>query len=73
MENEPVADDVELQAGVDCPAGAEVQLYVVEGGGHTWPGSEFDTRIEPIVGAVTMSISANELMWEFFEEHPLPA
>jgi polyhydroxybutyrate depolymerase len=73
LQAEPVADDVALQAGVDCPEGIDVQLYVVDGGGHTWPGSEFDTRIEPIVGPVTMSISANELMWEFFQEHPLPA
>ncbi len=71
--SERVADDVELQSAVDCPAGGEVELYVVEGGGHTWPGSTLDQSIESIVGPVTMSISANELMWDFFQAHPLPA
>jgi polyhydroxybutyrate depolymerase len=69
---EPVADDVTLLSW-DCPAGAEVELYRVEGGGHTWPGSEFSGRIENIVGTTTFSISANEVMWEFFRTHPLPA
>jgi polyhydroxybutyrate depolymerase len=69
---ESVADDVTLQA-FPCPAGAETELYVVEGGGHTWPGSDFDLSITSIVGVVTMSIDANELMWAFFQAHPLPA
>jgi polyhydroxybutyrate depolymerase len=67
---ERVAEDVTLQA-FPCPAGAETELYVVEGGGHTWPGSEFDDSITDIVGHVTHNIDANELMWEFFQEHPL--
>jgi polyhydroxybutyrate depolymerase len=57
----------------DCPPGAEVLLYRVEGGGHSWPGSEFSRRIESVVGPTTFSISANEEMWAFFEAHPLPA
>lgn len=48
--------------------GAEVVLYVVDGGGHTWPGR--DTPLE-IVGKSTKNISANDLMWEFFQKHPL--
>ena len=67
---ERVAEDVLLQE-FPCPAGAETQLYVVEGGGHTWPGSEFDDPITDIVGYVTHNIDANELMWEFFQQHPL--
>lgn len=50
--------------------GCAVQLYRIEGGGHTWPGSDFDVAIEDIVGPVTMSIDANEVMWDFFREHP---
>ncbi len=48
--------------------GAEVILYVIDGGGHTWPG------IPPPVawiGLSTRNISANDLMWEFFQRHPL--
>ena len=55
-----------------CPKRADVELYRVTGGGHTWPGSKFSQQIESIVGPTTMSISADELMWKFFQAHPLP-
>src|SRR5262245_35205425 len=48
--------------------GAEVVVYMVEGGGHTWPG--MDTAL-PILGKTTMNISANDLMWEFFKKHAM--
>lgn len=48
--------------------GAEVVLYVVEGGGHTWPGRDMPFEI---VGKSTKNISANDLMWEFFQKHPM--
>ena len=50
-------------------SGSEVVLYLIEGGGHTWPG-----RAPPVafLGKSTGDISANELMWQFFERHPLP-
>jgi len=69
-EEEAVADDVTVLS-FDCPPGAEAELYRVEGGGHSWPGSEFLANVESIVGHTTMTISANEVMWEFFEQHPL--
>lgn len=53
-----------------CPKGATVQLYTTEGGGHTWPGSEFSKAVASVVGKTTDTISANELMWEFFQAHP---
>jgi polyhydroxybutyrate depolymerase len=49
--------------------GAEVILFVIEGGGHTWPGRDPTRRF---LGAATRDISANDLIWEFFERHPLP-
>ena len=48
--------------------GAEVVLVVIEGGGHTWPGREPRLRA---LGTSTQDISANDLMWEFFQQHPL--
>ena len=65
-----IADDVTL-VRYRCPGQADVQLYRVEGGGHTWPGSEFSKAIEHITGPVTFSIDANDVMWRFFERHPL--
>jgi polyhydroxybutyrate depolymerase len=67
---EEVADDVD-RISYPCPAGIGVELYRVEGGGHTWPGSEFSRAIESVVGHTTFSISADEVMWAFFEDHPL--
>ena len=65
-----VADDV-TRVRYRCPGGADVVLYRVEGGGHTWPGSEFSAAIESVTGPTTFSISANEVMWEFFQRHSL--
>lgn len=47
--------------------GSEVVLVVIEGGGHTWPGRE--PRMS-VLGTSTRDISANDMMWEFFERHP---
>jgi polyhydroxybutyrate depolymerase len=72
---EPAPEDVSDDTVVlrhECPAGAEAELYRVEGGGHAWPGSEFSVSIEQIVGPTTMTISANEVMWDFFTAHPMP-
>ena len=49
--------------------GAEVVLVVIEGGGHTWPGREPRLRT---LGRSTRDLSANDMMWEFFERHPMP-
>ena len=55
-----------------CPKDADVELYEIEGGGHTWPGSEFSRAIEATVGPTTFSINADEVMWRFLEMHPRP-
>jgi polyhydroxybutyrate depolymerase len=49
--------------------GAEVVLVVVEGGGHTWPGRKSPAKV---LGKSATNISANDLMWEFFQKHPPP-
>jgi polyhydroxybutyrate depolymerase len=66
-----VTADVDLLT-FSCPKGAEVQLYRVNGGGHSWPGSAFSQQVSSVVGPTTMSISADDLMWKFFQAHPLP-
>ena len=47
--------------------GSEVVVYVIEGGGHTWPGRQ--PRLT-LLGKSTREISANDLIWEFFQKHP---
>ena len=51
----------------DCPDGAAVELYIIVGGGHAWPGSQFSKSIEKIVGPTTTEIDANDLIWAFFQ------
>jgi polyhydroxybutyrate depolymerase len=65
-----VAADVALIA-YRCPKDATVELYRIAGGGHSWPGSAFSKAIAPIVGKTTFSISADDLIWKFFRDHPL--
>ena len=65
-----VAADVTL-IRFPCPKGDEVELYRVTGGGHAWPGSQFSKAIESAVGPTTFSIDADDLIWKFFEAHPL--
>lgn len=48
--------------------GSEVILYVIEGGGHTWPGGK--ARL-PLLGKTSREVSANDLIWEFFRKHPM--
>jgi polyhydroxybutyrate depolymerase len=48
--------------------GSEVVVYIIEGGGHTWPGREPPI---PFLGKSTRDISANDVIWEFFERHPM--
>jgi polyhydroxybutyrate depolymerase len=69
----PAADEVAADVtrlSWSCPRSADVELYRVNGGGHSWPGSTLSRSIAQIVGPTTMSVSANEVMWAFFVAHP---
>ena len=54
-----------------CPGGADVDLYRITGGGHAWPGSAVSQAVGSVVGYTTMAISADAIIWRFFEAHPL--
>lgn len=47
---------------------APVVLYVIDGGGHTWPGMQ---RHAAFLGATTLNLVANDVMWEFFRQFRL--
>lgn len=49
------------EAYPSCGGGAQVKLCVTETGGHSWPGGQ-KVRGE----APSQAVSANALMWEFF-------
>ena len=51
-------------------ADSEVIVYEIAGGGHTWPGEVSPFKL---LGRSTFDIKANDLIWEFFQRHPMPA
>jgi len=53
-----------------CQDGAEVVLYAVEGGGHTWPGG-LQYLPEFVIGKTSREFNASEVIWQFFKEHRL--
>lgn len=55
---------VTRESGRDCLASSDVVLYTVWGGTHTWFNP--DAGYQP-----DRAIDATQLMWEFFQAHPL--
>lgn len=54
-----------------CKDDAEVVLWEVDGGGHTWPGARERPGITRIVGKTSRDIDASAEIWEFFSRHEL--
>ena len=52
-----------------CAADNAVELYSIDGGGHTWPGAPARTGR---LGATTDELVATDTIWAFFTAHPLP-
>lgn len=57
-------DDIQHEAWTGCTASTSVELYTIIDGGHSWPGGNTERS--------TQSISASQLIWEFFAAHPKP-
>ncbi len=75
---DPTATDTRLTKEVihrvyHCPAGADVEFYIVIGGGHAWPGSEFSRKVANIVGYTTFDVDATKVIWDFFKRFQLPS
>ncbi|NDJ59478.1 MAG: poly(3-hydroxybutyrate) depolymerase [Chloroflexi bacterium] len=70
-ESLPVQGAVSGIRYTDCADDADVVLYTIAGGGHTWPGGPGEVPAF-IVGATTQDIDASAAMWEFFQRHTLP-
>jgi polyhydroxybutyrate depolymerase len=51
--------------------GTEVVVYVIDGGGHTWPGA---SQYLPVfmVGKASQNMDATKVIWEFFQKHRRP-
>jgi polyhydroxybutyrate depolymerase len=48
--------------------GTEVVVYVIEGGGHTWPGGP---QYLPafLIGKASRNLDATQTIWDFFKRH----
>jgi len=53
-----------------CNGKAEVVLYTVKGGGHTWPGG-LQYMNESSIGKTSRDFNATATIWQFFKLHPL--
>ena len=53
----------------NCKDGADVALYVIEGGGHHWPGGDQPLRG---MGNFSRDFDAGVVIWDFFKQHPMP-
>jgi len=62
-----VAADVRRRAYHGCAGAADVVLFTVLGGGHTWPGGL--PLPEWLLGPTSRSIDATREMWAFFAKH----
>lgn len=59
-----------LEARRGCRDGAEVLLYKVAGGGHTWPNGK--VYLPRLVGRTSRDVDFEALLFAFFKRHALP-
>jgi len=63
-------DGTRVQKSVyaQCTDNAEVVLYTIKGGGHTWPGGD-QYLPEFLIGKVSRDLDASKAIWIFFNAH----
>lgn len=61
---EPVKGNVVVRTWSGCKPRGDVRLYVVNGGGHTWPGAR---PTGGFLGETTRDVDASEVIWQFFK------
>lgn len=68
-EDRPVTDGVTQKTWPSCADGADVELYVIDDGEHTWPGSVGMDAYTDLLGPVSDAVDATDLILQFFEAH----
>lgn len=56
----------------DCKSGGDVTYYIVQGGGHGWPGSQPKAKQRDRDIYISNQLNASEEIWKFFAAHPKP-
>ena len=76
---ETVLPDVDPQDGSTitrivysgCDGNGDVEMYRIDGGGHTWPGG-WQYRRPALIGPTNRDVVATAVVWAFFAAHPMP-
>ena len=64
-----LGSEVRRRTWKGCASGTAPVFYIIDGGGHTWPGSISIPRL----GLTTPQIKASAVIWKFFAAHKLAA
>ncbi len=69
-ESDTTADGTRVARTVyaNCQAGAQIVLYSITGGGHTWPGGSKPVQLWGLSGRISQEMDASMVIWQFFEE-----
>lgn len=62
--------NVILRRYSSCPRNTGVLLYIIQGGGHTWPGGEGQSS--RVLGPTSQEMDATRESWNFFRNFTLP-
>lgn len=58
-----------------CSTSNMIKLVIIDGGGHTWPGSaafyNYYKPYESVLFPMNFDINASEIIWDFFSQHQL--
>lgn len=59
--------DVDKVSYGSCKAGTDIDYYVIQDGGHAWPGGE---QMASFLDTPSKALDATSLIWDFFVKHP---
>jgi polyhydroxybutyrate depolymerase len=62
-------DNVQHEVWAECVESTTIELYTIIDGGHAWPGGRSGW---PGSDKPAQTISASQLVWDFFAAHPKP-
>lgn len=66
------SDGITVRRYGPAPNGVEVLVYLIAGMGHAWPGGK-PVLHEKIAGPPSNRLKANDVIFDFFSRHPMPA
>jgi len=69
VEIEPGVPEVDAERFAPCAGGTRVELWLLQGHGHHWPGGLLEPALGPsILGPDTADIDATGVIWSFFRQ-----